>query len=162
MIRILSLAFLLTGCTVNYTFTAADTGDAKSISVQTFQLEAPLAPAGLNQQFTEALRDLMLAQTKVDVKNTGGDLQYTGAITGYDVKPVGIQGNDQAGQNRLTIRVTVTYTNTLEPDKSFDSSFSRFADYGSDQQLSDVEAALIDEIFEHLTQDVFNRSLGNW
>lgn len=58
--------------------------------------------------------------------------------------------------NRLTISVTVHYTNTLEPKKSADINASRFADYRSAQDLSAVETQLVQDISKqlaHLRQD---------
>ena len=58
----------------------------------------------------------------------------------------------------MTITVKVTYTNSIEPDKDFEQTFSRFADFEANQTLSDVEDALILEIDEQLVQDIFNRN----
>lgn len=154
--------FWMPSCRIAYKFNDADTGDARTISVLLFENEAAQAPAGSNQQFTEGLRDLFLSQTRLDLLKTNGDLHFEGSIIQYMVSPVGIQSTDQAALNRLTIGIRVTYTNTLEEKKSFTQTFSRFADYESSQQLTDVENDLIEDIFQQLYQDVFNRSLSNW
>jgi hypothetical protein len=91
-----------------------------------------------------------------------GDVQYSGAIVGYDVQPVSIQANETAALNRLTLTVKVTYVNTLEPKKNSESTFSRFADYESSQDLVSVEENLVEQISEQLAQDIFDRTLGNW
>jgi hypothetical protein len=156
------MALALGSCRISYRFNDADTGNASTISVTLFDNDAAQAPAGIQQQFTESLRDLFQSQTKLDLIASGGDLQFEGAITGYTINPVNIQSNDQAALNRLTITVKVRYTNQLEEGKSFEQNFTRFADYESTRQLTDVEQELIVTIFEQITQDIFNRALSNW
>ena len=48
-----------------------------------------------------------------------GDLQFEGAIMDYSSAPVSIQsGTDQAAKNRLTITVSVKYTNKIYENKN--------------------------------------------
>ena len=54
------------------------------------------------------------------------------------------------------------FDNTLEPELSADKAFTRFADYTSDQDLTSVEDALVEDIGDQLSQDIFNATLGNW
>jgi hypothetical protein len=56
----------------------------------------------------------------------------------------------------------VKYVNTFEREKNFERSFSRFADYPADQNFTDAEPALIEEINAQLIQDIFDASLGAW
>jgi hypothetical protein len=136
--------------------------EAKTVSVQYFQNNAPLAPPTLSPVFTEALRDHIGSQARLTQVTKGGDLQFEGQITGYNTAPVAIQSNDQAALNRLTITVSVKYTNRFNEEKGFETSFSRFADYPSTQTLSAVEADLIREINRQLVDDIFNRAFNNW
>lgn len=133
-----------------------------TVSVDFFPSYASLAAASLPATFTEDLRNIFLDQSQFQLVDKNGDMQLKGAITGYDVRPIAIQANETAANNRLTITVKVTYTNAIEPDKGFEQTFSRFADFEANQTLSDVEDALIVEIDEQLVQDIFNRTLGDW
>lgn len=153
---------LAAGCRVNYSFTGGDVGNARTVSVDLFEARSPLATPQSAQVFTETLRDLLLAQTPLKLAREEGDVQYSGAIVGYDVQPVSIQANETAALNRLTLTVKVTYVNTLEPKKNSESTFSRFADYESSQDLVSVEENLVEQISEQLAQDIFDRTLGNW
>ena len=153
---------LAAGCRVNYSFTGGDVGNARTVSVELFEARSPLATPQSAQVFTETLRDLLLAQTPLKLAREEGDVQYSGAIVGYDVQPVSIQANETAALNRLTLTVKVTYVNTLDPKKNSESTFSRFADYESSQDLVSVEENLVEQISEQLAQDIFDRTLGNW
>jgi hypothetical protein len=153
---------LLSGCKVKYDFTGGDVGQAKTFTVETFQARAPLSTAQTAQAFSEILRDLLQAQTPLDHVSTGADVKYEGEITGYDVQPVAIQANETAALNRLTITVSVRYTNAIDKTRNSEFSVSRFADYDSSQDLSTVETSLVTEISKQLAQDIFDRTLGNW
>lgn len=156
------LVGLLPACSVRYSFTGGDTGQAKTLSVDLFQARAPLATPSAVQTFTESLRDLLLAQTRLKLAQADGDAQYSGSIIGYDVQPVSIQASETAALNRLTITASVTYVNSFDPKKNAEFSVSRFADYSSSQDLSAVETQLVSEISKQLAQDIFDRTLGNW
>jgi hypothetical protein len=56
----------------------------------------------------------------------------------------------------------VTFTNTVDDSKSYKSSFSRYEDYPSTQNLSEVQETLIDQINEMLIQDIFDKAVVNW
>lgn len=152
----------LAGCRVNYSFTGGDVGTARTCSVDVFQPRAPLATPQSAQTFTETLRDLLQAQTPLNMVRSDGDVHFDGEITGYDVQPVAIQASETAALNRLTITVNVRYMNATDKAKNSEFSVSRFLDYDSTQDLSSVEATLVTEISRQLAQDIFDRTLGNW
>lgn len=158
----LLLLLPLASCSVNYSFTGGDVGQAKTFTVEAFQPRAPLATPTGAQLFTETLRDLLQAQTPLDQVRANADIRFEGEITGYDVQPVAIQANETAALNRLTMTVTVRYSNALDRSKNSEFSVSRFADYDSGQDLSTVEGTLVGEISRQLSQDIFDRTLGNW
>ncbi len=154
---------IIFSCKVDYSFTGASIPeDVKTVSVKTFQSYAPLASANLSQLFTEALKDIFLSQTNLDLASKNGDLQFEGSITGYAVTSVAIQGNETAALNRLTITVKVKFINTKDAAQDFETSFSRFSDYESAQNLASIEDDLIKDINTQLTQDIFNKSVSNW
>ena len=153
----------LISCKVNYSFTGASIPeDVKTVSVKTFQSYAPLANANLTQTFTEALKDVFISQTNLDLAARDGDLQFEGAITGYTISSVAIQGNETAALNRLSITVKVKFTNTKDSEQDFETSFTRFADYESSQNIASIEDELIKDINDQLTQDIFNKAVSNW
>ena len=150
------------GCGV-YSFTGASIPPgAKTISIAYFVNNAQFVEPTLSQSLTDALRDRFQSQTDLDLIKEGGDLQMEGSITDYSTRPVAIQGNETAALNRLSITVKVKYTNTLEPEKDFDASFTRYEDYSSSQDLSAVKDQLILIINENLVDDIFNKAVVNW
>ena len=162
-IIVLVLIGVLTSCKVNYSFTGASIPEnVKTVSVKTFQSYAPLANANLTQTFTEDLKDKFISQTNLDLVARDGDLQFEGAITGYLVTSVAIQGNETAALNRLSITVKAKFHNTKDDKQDFESTFTRYADYESSTNLASIEDELIKDINDQLTQDIFNKAVSNW
>lgn len=146
-----------------YSFTGGDTGNAKTLQVNYFPNNAPLVEPGLSQRFTQDLQDLFLRQTNLSLVKSGGDLFFEGEITNYRVTPMTATAEQTAAQSRLTIVVNVRFYNKLDEKKDFEKSFTHFSDFDANDQLtgSVLEGAL-DEIFERITQDIFNASVANW
>lgn len=159
---ILAGILVLAGCGV-YSFTGASIPpEAKTISISYFVNNAQFVEPTLSQSLTDALRDRFQSQTSLNFINEDGDLQLEGSVTEYSTKPVAIQGNETAALNRLTVTVKVKFTNTIDPTKDFESTFSRFEDYSSSQDLSAVKDQLIPLINEALVDDIFNKAVVNW
>ena len=153
---------LLCSCGI-YTFTGADIHPSiKTISIPFFQNQAPIVQATLSENFTTELQDRFLQQTNLESVNFNGNLQFDGYISDYNVRPISISSSDLANQNRLTIKVFVRFTNQIEKDKSFEQSFSRYADFDSSLNLSSVEEQLSQEIITELIDDIFNKAVVNW
>lgn len=136
--------------------------EAKTVSVAFFANNTTLGSPVISQKFTEKLRDVVSTQTNLALMKQNGDLQFDGSIIDYNVAPVSIQSNDQAANNRLTITVSVKYSNKFDATKDFEQNFTRFADFPANQAISSVESGLLTEINRQLTEDIFNKAFNNW
>jgi hypothetical protein len=162
LIALTALIAPMQGCKV-YSFTGASIApEVKSMTIAFFPSYAPLAPANVPQTFTEGLREYFINRTNLDLVNSNGHIRFEGFISDYSTRPVAITGNETAAQNRLSVTVSVTFTDTKTQTNSFEKTFTRFADYDSRQNLTNVEQQLIPEILEQIYQDIFNESLVNW
>lgn len=150
-------------CTINYNFTGSKPMVLeKTFTVYYFPNRARLVNPTLSQVFTEDLREKLQRQTSLDELTEDGDIEFEGQITGYEVKPMSIQKQDLAAQNRLTITVKLKYTNHKEPSVDFERNFSAFEDFDSSLSISDVEDELTSEIVKKLIEDIFNATIANW
>lgn len=154
---------LLTNCGF-YSFTGVQSlGDVETFQVNYFQNTAMLIEPGLDRDFTLALQDLITNQTNLSLVNSNGDLVYEGEITDYRIAPTTATANNTAAQNRLTIRVNVRFYNKKKEEDDFEKSFSFYYDYEGSAQLVGAQLdTAVSEIFERLTQDIFNESLAKW
>lgn len=156
------ILFSINGCKY-YNFTGTGKIDAKTFQVNYFQNNAELIEPGIERDFTLALQDLIQNQTNLSLTNSGGDLIYEGEITGYRISPMTATADQKTAQNRLTMTVNVRFTNTKKEEDNFEKPFTFFHDYPASSQLvgSTLQAAK-DDIFERITQDIFNASLAKW
>lgn len=157
------VALALPACKINYGFTGASIApNVKTFSVSYFQNRARLVNPNLSQQFTDGLQEKIIKQTSLNQISDNGDLEFSGQITDYDVRPMTIVSGDMAAQNRLTIGVKVKFTNNKDHTQDWEKSFNAYEDYESSQSLSAVEGTLVPEIIKKLTDDIFNASVANW
>ena len=146
-----------------YSFTGASIPiNAESVSVTYFTTSTTNSPSSLNQTITEGLKDLFLSQTNLNLTDLDGDLNFSGEITKYQISPIAIQANETAEKNRLTITIKVKYKNNFDEKQSFQTTFSRYSDFNSAENLADIETILIEKISEELIEDVFNKAFVNW
>ncbi|AOZ99732.1 hypothetical protein BIW12_09930 [Flavobacterium commune] len=153
---------MLNGCGI-YNFTGTGKIDAKTFQVNFFQNNADLVEPGIDRTFTLALQDILINQTNLNLVSTGGDLVYEGEITDYRISPMTATADQQAAQNRLKIRVNVRFTNKNKETDDFEKTFEFFYDFPATTQLQgSVLNTALKEIFERITQDIFNESLAKW
>ncbi|PRX56329.1 lipopolysaccharide assembly protein [Flagellimonas meridianipacifica] len=156
----------LVGCGA-YNFSGADIGTAQSFQVNFFQNYADQSPSSiivpsLDRDFTLALQDQINNLTSLSLTGSNGDLLYEGEIVEYRVTPMTATSDQLTAQNRLTMSVNVRFFNKTKEDSDFEKRFSFFFDFDASASLTSIQAQAHEELFERLTQDIFNASLGNW
>jgi hypothetical protein len=153
----------LQSCRMNYSFTGASISpNVKTVSIINFPNNAGLVVPTLSRTFTNALRDYFTSQTNLNLVERNGDLNLEGAIIQYTTQPVAIQGNETAAMNRLTIAVSVKFTNKTDSRQNWENTFSRYQDFTSSVNIATVQDGLINEITDQLVQDIFNKAVVNW
>lgn len=158
------ISSLLVSCKF-YSFTGADINynTTKTFQVNYFRNEAPLVEPSISRDFTDALQKILLNQTSLSQTNAGGDLIFEGEIVEYYIAPITATAEHTAAQNRLTIAINVRFINTVDPEKDFERRFSHYFDYeGGAMLVGGQLSTATEEIFERITQDIFNASLANW
>ncbi len=166
LLSVLLCSVVFTACKVTYSFTGASiTPNVKTFSVYYFPNRAKLVNPNLSQLLTQGpdgLENKLIKQTSLNQIKENGDLEFSGQITEYDVKPMNISQGDLAAQNRLTISIKVKYTNNKDHEQDWEKTFTEYEDFDSNRSLSDAEDALVTEIIKKLADDIFNASVANW
>ncbi|MFM1753738.1 MAG: hypothetical protein RLZZ236_677 [Bacteroidota bacterium] len=156
------IALVFSSCSV-YNFTGTGKIDAKTFQVNFFQNNAEIIEPGIDRTFTLTLQDLIQNQTNLNLVKNGADLTYEGEIVDYRISPMTATADQQASQNRLKIRVNVRFTNKKTEKDDFEKTFEFFYDYPATSQLNGtILNKALDDIFERITQDIFNESLAKW
>ncbi len=161
-IILIGLTLTLNSCSV-YNFTGTGKIDADTFQVNYFQNNAELVEPGIERNFTITLQEILQNQTSLNLTNQGGDLLYEGEIVEYRITPMTATSNQTAAQNRLTIAVMVRFSNKNKEEDNFEKRFSFYHDYDANEQMTGTRlTTALDEIFERITQDIFNESLAKW
>ncbi len=160
----LAATLLLMGaCSATFNFTGGNVDPRlQTLAVDQFINEAPIIVPSLAQDFTEALQDRFLSQSRLSLTTESADIFISGVVTGYQVDYVAIQGDDRAAQNRLSVSVRVKFENNVDINENWEQTFSSFVDFNADDDFTSIEQTLVTEIIEQLTQDIFNKSIGKW
>lgn len=164
---ILIITVVINACKIGYSFTGASISpDVKTVFIDFFTNRARVVNPMLSQTFTEKMKDKFVNETGLSMESQQGDLEFSGEITGYEVRPLSIQqseqGRDFASMNRLTVTVKVVFTNNKNHEQDFNTSFSAYYDWESTRSLNEVESSAVDVIVEQLVDDIFNKSVANW
>jgi hypothetical protein len=164
---ILVLSVIVNACKISYSFTGASISpEVKSVFIDFFTNRARVVNPMLSQTFTEKMKDKFVNETGLTMERDQGDLEFSGEITGYEVRPLSIQQSDQgrdfASMNRLTVTIKVIFTNNKDHEQDFNTSFSAYYDWESSRSLNEVENDAVDVIVEQLVDDIFNKSVANW
>ena len=160
-ISIFCSGILLSGCKV-YSFTGANF-DPKitSISVAYISNDAEGAPATVGDLLTEALKQKMLT-TNIPLQDGNGDLHFKGKIVSYRYSIQAPAAGQTSEQKRITMAISITSENRVNPDENWTKTFTRFIDFPADEDLSAVEEQLINALNTLLVEDVFNQSFVKW
>lgn len=150
------------GCKV-YSFSGANIpADIHSFSTELFQNRSGNGPASLPQIFTDKLKYKFQTEANLRQASVDGDLQFTGAITGYTFTSDAPIAGATSALNKLTINVQITFVNTKNEKDKWTQDFSRYAQYSASESLAAVEEGLINTISAQLADDIFQKALVKW
>jgi hypothetical protein len=81
------LLLFLSGCCYTFKGISIDP-DVKTFFVQNFETETSNAPPTLGLNFTERLKDKIRLESRLSLKNTDADVEFSGKVIDYRVVPV--------------------------------------------------------------------------
>ncbi len=153
----------LSGCSIHVTLSGASIDEnLKTFSVQYFNNRAAIINPLLSQKLTELMKERVMSESRLVLVNGVGDVDFSGEITGYTIRPMAIKEDAVSAQSRLTITLKVRYKNKVDPKKNWESTFSAYQDYASERNISEVEGELTSLIIDQLTENIFNRAFSDW
>lgn len=171
MKKILFFAFIslitaigVTSCAISYKLNGAsiDYETTKTISFERIPIKAAMVYAPLEVTFNDELQAKYANQTKLEQVRSDGDLQLSGAITGYSLAPQAVKQDAYAAETRLTIKVKIKFVNKKNKAENFDKEFSAYRDFDATQMITDVQDGLCEEMVKELVEQIFNATVANW
>lgn len=157
----MAVVLSLSSCGVYSLSGASVDPNVKTVSVAYFPHKADNGPAIAGDLFTNDLKAKMLGFNLNSV-NTNGDVQFSGYISKYNYELRAPAAGETTNQRRINMTVQVKYDNKINPEESWEQSFSRFIDFPVSEDLASIEESLISQLNELLVDDVFNKAFGNW
>ena len=103
-----------------------------------------------------------MLETNLIPTNSDGDLVFSGQITNYSINPIAIQTDETASKNRLSMTIKVKFINIRDKESNYNKTFSRYVDYESSEDFTNIEEYLNEEVVSQLVDDIFNEALTNW
>jgi len=149
-------------------FSFRDTGgmpeEWKTFTLKTLTLEAATCPLSFAAILSENLKDGVQNNTPLLLNTTvgKGEVNMEGKITQYLVTPLAVQGNNNASQNRLSMSLVMTVNITKPKEEQWTMTSTRFADFSSGTNISEIETKLFEDISAQMVQDLINKLLSNW
>ena len=164
LVALLFLTLLLTGCSIRYRFNGAsiDYSTTKSISIADFPNMAALVSPSLSNEFSEALRDLFARQTRLQILRRGGNLELEGEIADYVLTPMAVAADSYSSETKLTLTIRVRFTNNVNPEESFEKTYSAFQNFDSSQLLNDVQDELCAIMIKEIAENIYNDTVAKW
>lgn len=163
-IALLMVLFTIVGCSISYKFNGAniDYQTTKSISIADFPNNAAMVNPTLSSNLTEGIIDLFQRQTRLQILRKGGDLELEGEIVGYDITQGAISADSYASESKLTLRVTVRFTNNIRPEESFEKTYTAFQTFDANMLLTDVQDDLCAIMITEIAESIYNDSVARW
>ena len=154
----------LSGCSISYKFNGANINyqTTHSVSIADFPNNAAMVNPTLSPALSEAIRDLFQRQTRLEVLSKGGDLELEGEIVGYDISQGAIAADSYASESKLTIRVTVHFTNNIYPEESFDKTYTAYQTFDASSLLTDVQDQLCNIMVTEIAENIYNDTVAKW
>ena len=159
------LAFVVYSCRISLglaPISSIDYTKVKTISIADFQNRAEYVYAPLAVEFNTKLKDMFIQQTRLQIVNSGGDLEIDGEITGYNQYNESVDASGFASKVKVTLTVNVRYVNNTNHEEDFEQQFSAFQTYDSGQLLTDVQDGLSSLMVKDITEQIFNATVANW
>lgn len=153
--------FLTLACKNTY-YTLSGSTATGTIQVMNFNNLSGGGPPYLAQKLTEDLKTYYLQNSRLRITNSEADYIVEGDITGYQVSPLAPTAQERAAQTRISITVKIRFTDNKEPSNNFEQNFTQFADFPETTTLAQVENQKIQEIYDKLILDIFQKTVANW
>ena len=150
-----SISLQLNGASIDYTKT-------RTISFEYIPIKASLVYAPLAVTFNDKLQQKYINQTRLTQVDSDGDLQISGAITGYGLSNQAVGQDAYATVTRLTIKVKIKFVNKNNKSENFEKEFSEYEDFEATKLLTEVQEDLCETLAEKLVDDIFNATVANW
>ena len=166
VVAVCVLATVLYSCRISIgraPISSIDYNKVKTITIVDFENHAEYVYGPLAIEFNQRLRDMFTQQTRLRLVDSGGDLEISGEIIGYNQYNEAVDASGFSSKVKLTLTVRVDYVNNTNHEEDFTGQqFSAFQTYDSSQLLTSVQDGLIEVMVKDIAEQIFNSTVANW
>ena len=148
--------------TANFNSSSIDYTKTKTITIADFPIRSSYVWGPMQTIFNNQLKDIFANHTRLVQVKRNGDLKIEGEITQYNQRNKSVSSEGYSSLTELSMTVVVRFTNNVNHDEDFEESFTATASYDSRQSLNSVQEALVTEMVEDITEQIFNATVANW
>ena len=160
----LFLYLVLSYCFVScYSFRGVSiSADVKTFFVSQVKLSDFAAPADTPERFMEQFREKIRSQSSLKWDDTNPHIEFDCEITSFRVSNEANQQGNEVSLNKLTISVKAAYINNNNEDENWTKTFSFGIPFEASEDLQEVQDGYIEDIFEQISENIFNDAFTNW
>jgi len=159
----LSMPLLFSGCAY-YSFTGATIPEnLNSIAIPLAIDNSINTIPSLSDELTELLINRFVNQTRLSLtpNEADADAVLVAEIQRYTNAPAAVSGEETAARNRVTISVSIVYTDQVDEEELLSRSFSNFEEYDPLLGIDGEEEAALAAL-ENVADDIFTAATSNW
>lgn len=163
-VLLLITCFTFSGC-MTYSFTGASIpSGVNTIYIPFFPDQSNSGLGDLGDQLNQVLIDRFVNQSRLQLANNeeDADAVLDGVITSYSNRPFSIGGDEQTGQNQVSISVRASFKYATEEEAEWNTNFNGRATYDPAQDPIDGERNAATEALEQIANNMFNDAVSNW
>jgi len=134
----------------------------KTYKVNNYEDKTLDAIPGLDQIFTETLKEKIRTQSRLIYQDVNPDVEFIGTIVNYRITSEAPQPGEVSAINRLTIKVLMEYKDNRNDDNSWKKNFDFFFDYDAEQDFLAVQDEAVDAITTQINEYIFNEAFNDW
>ena len=153
--------FCFCSCTIGFRGVSISP-DVNTYSVAKVKISHPNAPLEISQQFSEALKQKIQEESRLNLVSRNADIDFKADITFFGYNAVAPEEGNTTTFNRLEIKVKVVYENEVDEKDGWTKSYSDFEDFPGSQSILDVQDDLTETILEDIIDRIFNDAFTNW
>lgn len=164
IILMILISFSFTSC-ITYSFTGASIpSGVNTIYIPFFPDQSNSGLGDLGDQLNQVLIDRFVNQSRLQLSNTEEDADaiLDGTITSYSNRPFSISGDEQTGQNQISISVRASFKYATNEDAEWNKTFNGRATYDPAQNPIDGERTAALSALEQVANNMFNDAVSNW
>ena len=136
--------------------------DVKTFYVRQVRLTDFAAPADSPERFMEQFREKIRSQSSLKWNDTDPHIEFDCEISSFRISNEGNQQGNEVSLNKLTISVKVEYINNNDEEENWKKTVSFGIPFDPSEDLQEVQDGYIEDIFEQISENIFNDAFTNW